>query len=95
LGRGDFLLVAKGDVIRFQAAYATEEEMVQATLRIRSANASDTCGWQESAPVASNHQRQLTEQTISRAHEPNGTMRRAAVLPTYTLETAYLLEDRP
>ena len=30
LGRGDFLLVAKGDVIRFQAAYASDEEMTQA-----------------------------------------------------------------
>ncbi len=35
LGRGDFLLVARGDVIRFQAAYASEEEMTQAALRIR------------------------------------------------------------
>jgi DNA segregation ATPase FtsK/SpoIIIE, S-DNA-T family len=35
LGRGDFLLVAKGDVIRFQAAYASEEEMAQAALAMR------------------------------------------------------------
>ncbi len=38
LGRGDFLLVAKGDVIRFQAAYASDEEMTQAALRIRLRN---------------------------------------------------------
>lgn len=35
LGRGDFLLVAKGDVVRFQAAYATEEDLTQAALRLR------------------------------------------------------------
>lgn len=29
LGRGDFLLVAKGEVIRFQAAYVAEEELRQ------------------------------------------------------------------
>ena len=44
LGRGDFLLVAKGDVIRFQAAYATEEEMAQATLRLRMHNDNGTSG---------------------------------------------------
>lgn len=31
LGRGDFLLVAKGDVIRFQAAYVAEEELAEAS----------------------------------------------------------------
>jgi DNA segregation ATPase FtsK/SpoIIIE, S-DNA-T family len=35
LGRGDFLLVAKGDVVRFQAAYAAEDELVQTSLRLR------------------------------------------------------------
>ncbi len=44
LGRGDFLLVAKGDVIRFQAAYATEEEMSQATLGIRMRNDNGASG---------------------------------------------------
>ncbi|MFZ2360709.1 MAG: DNA translocase FtsK [Anaerolineae bacterium] len=39
LGRGDFLLVAKGDVVRFQAAYASDDEMTQAALRIRLGNA--------------------------------------------------------
>lgn len=38
-GRGDFLLVAKGDVVRFQAAYASDDEMTQAALRIRLGNA--------------------------------------------------------
>lgn len=35
MGRGDFLLVAKGDVIRFQAAWAGEEEMAQAVAALR------------------------------------------------------------
>lgn len=35
LGRGDFLLIAKGDVLRFQAAYATEDEVVQAAFSLR------------------------------------------------------------
>jgi S-DNA-T family DNA segregation ATPase FtsK/SpoIIIE len=35
LGRGDFLLVAKGQVIRFQAAYASDVEMTEIVARIR------------------------------------------------------------
>jgi S-DNA-T family DNA segregation ATPase FtsK/SpoIIIE len=35
LGRGDFLLVAKGQVIRFQAAYAGDVEMAEIVARIR------------------------------------------------------------
>jgi S-DNA-T family DNA segregation ATPase FtsK/SpoIIIE len=34
LGRGDFLVVAKGQVIRFQAAYASAAEMAEAMSRI-------------------------------------------------------------
>ncbi len=56
LGRGDFLLVAKGDVTRFQAAYTTEEEMIQATLRLRSINENGASGEIESPTVGSNHQ---------------------------------------
>jgi S-DNA-T family DNA segregation ATPase FtsK/SpoIIIE len=35
LGRGDFLLIAKGQVIRFQAAYASGPDMAEAADRIR------------------------------------------------------------
>jgi S-DNA-T family DNA segregation ATPase FtsK/SpoIIIE len=35
LGRGDFLLVAKGQMIRFQAAYAADAEMAAIVARIR------------------------------------------------------------
>ncbi len=35
LGRGDFLLVAKGQVIRFQAAYADNESMAEIIERVR------------------------------------------------------------
>ena len=35
LGRGDFLLVAKGQTIRFQAAYAADDEMAAIVARIR------------------------------------------------------------
>jgi len=34
LGRGDFLLVAKGQVIRFQAAYAADAELAAIVARI-------------------------------------------------------------
>jgi S-DNA-T family DNA segregation ATPase FtsK/SpoIIIE len=44
LGRGDFLLVAKGDVIRFQAAYASEDETAQSALRLHMRSASDGSG---------------------------------------------------
>jgi S-DNA-T family DNA segregation ATPase FtsK/SpoIIIE len=36
LGRGDFLLVARGDVLRFQAAYAADEEVAEAAHHLRS-----------------------------------------------------------
>ena len=35
LGRGDFLLVAKGQMIRFQAAYAADDELAAIVARIR------------------------------------------------------------
>ncbi len=35
LGRGDFLLVAKGQVIRFQAAYVSEQEIRQIVARLQ------------------------------------------------------------
>jgi S-DNA-T family DNA segregation ATPase FtsK/SpoIIIE len=35
LGRGDFLLVAKGQVIRFQAAYSTPSELGQVVAQVR------------------------------------------------------------
>ena len=35
LGRGDFLLVSKGEVIRFQAAYVAEGDMRELSLRVR------------------------------------------------------------
>jgi S-DNA-T family DNA segregation ATPase FtsK/SpoIIIE len=35
LGRGDFLLVTKGQVIRFQAAYASSPELAAIVARIR------------------------------------------------------------
>jgi S-DNA-T family DNA segregation ATPase FtsK/SpoIIIE len=35
LGRGDFLVVAKGQIIRFQAAYASAADMTGAVVRIR------------------------------------------------------------
>lgn len=37
LGRGDFLLVAKGQTRRFQAAYATEAEIAAVVARLRTA----------------------------------------------------------
>jgi DNA segregation ATPase FtsK/SpoIIIE-like protein len=95
LGRGDFLLVAKGDVIRFQAAYATEEEMVQATLRVRSINENGTGESNESPTVASNRRRQLTEPAISRVHELGGARRPATVLDQHPLEPACQMENRP
>lgn len=36
LGRGDFLLVTKGQSIRFQSAYASDAEMAAIVARIRS-----------------------------------------------------------
>ncbi len=50
LGRGDFLLVAKGDVLRFQAAYATEDEMAQAALHLRTHGSAVIAGQIEAAP---------------------------------------------
>ena len=35
LGRGDFLLIAKGQMIRFQAAYAADNELATIVARIR------------------------------------------------------------
>jgi DNA segregation ATPase FtsK/SpoIIIE-like protein len=35
LGRGDFLLVAKGQMIRFQAAYAADDELAAIVARVR------------------------------------------------------------
>ena len=35
MGRGDFLLVARGDVVRFQAAYAAEDDMSNAVAALR------------------------------------------------------------
>jgi len=35
LGRGDFLLIAKGQMIRFQAAYAADAELAAIVARIR------------------------------------------------------------
>ena len=35
LGRGDFLLIAKGQMIRFQAAYAADDELATIVARIR------------------------------------------------------------
>jgi len=35
MGRGDFLLVAKGEVVRFQAAYAAEEDIRRAVATLR------------------------------------------------------------
>jgi len=49
LGRGDFLLVAKGQVIRFQAAYASGSEMAEAVVRIREGGRRRRT-WQE-API--------------------------------------------
>jgi len=35
LGRGDFILVAKGQVIRFQAAYAGSSEVAEIVAQVR------------------------------------------------------------
>jgi S-DNA-T family DNA segregation ATPase FtsK/SpoIIIE len=93
LGRGDFLLVAKGDVIRFQAAYATEEEMIQATLRIRSINEDEASGSRESSAVTPYHARQLSEPTVSRIYEISGARRPAAVLDKHALAAAHSMEN--
>ncbi len=53
LGRGDFLLVAKGDVIRFQAAYGNEEDVTQMTWRARAAHGG-IAGEIEAAPPSRN-----------------------------------------
>jgi S-DNA-T family DNA segregation ATPase FtsK/SpoIIIE len=45
LGRGDFLLVSKGQIIRFQAAYASTAEMVAIVARIRTGARRQRC-WQ-------------------------------------------------
>ncbi len=50
LGRGDFLLVARGEVMRFQAAYAAEEEMAQAALHLRTQGNAVVAGQIEAAP---------------------------------------------
>lgn len=50
LGRGDFLLVAKGAVTRFQAAYAAEEEVAQAALHLRTQGNAVVAGQIEAAP---------------------------------------------
>lgn len=49
LGRGDFLLVAKGDVIRFQAAFASEEDLLQAALHLRTGAGDGVAGQIEAA----------------------------------------------
>lgn len=49
LGRGDFLLVAKGDVIRFQAAFASEEDLTQAALHLRAGASPAVAGQIEAA----------------------------------------------
>ncbi len=48
LGRGDFLLVAKGQVIRFQAAYASGAELTATVERVRAGGRRRRC-WQSLA----------------------------------------------
>ncbi len=43
LGHGDFLLVSKGQIIRFQAAYASMAEMVAIVARIRAGGRRERC----------------------------------------------------
>lgn len=38
MGRGDFLLVGRGEVVRFQAAYVSEEDMRVVVMRLRQGN---------------------------------------------------------
>ena len=50
LGRGDFLLVAKSQVVRFQAAYISEKEIGEVTGRLKERYGSGP-GWLESPQV--------------------------------------------
>lgn len=42
LGRGDFLLVGRGEIIRFQAAYASEQELAHLVLTLRQQHSGPT-----------------------------------------------------
>jgi S-DNA-T family DNA segregation ATPase FtsK/SpoIIIE len=53
LGRGDFLLVAKGEVIRFQAAYLGEAELKELCGRVRGGRTQAAAGQPASAPAHS------------------------------------------
>jgi S-DNA-T family DNA segregation ATPase FtsK/SpoIIIE len=48
LGRGDFLLVTKGQIIRFQAAYASNGELTEIVARVR-AGGRRSRAWQQPA----------------------------------------------
>jgi len=54
LGRGDFMLVAKGQVVRFQAAYAGETELAAIVGQVRAGGRRRRGGWTtaESAALA-------------------------------------------
>ena len=52
LGRGDFLLVAKGQMIRFQAAYAGTEELGAIVGRIRTGGRRRRGGWSGESDLA-------------------------------------------
>jgi DNA segregation ATPase FtsK/SpoIIIE, S-DNA-T family len=60
LGRGDFLLVAKGQMIRFQAAYAADDELAAIVARIREGGRRRR-QWDQAAQPA---------QLASSSHEP-------------------------
>jgi DNA segregation ATPase FtsK/SpoIIIE-like protein len=60
LGRGDFLLVAKGQMIRFQAAYAADDELAAIVARIREGGRRRR-QWDQLAQPA---------QFVSSSHEP-------------------------
>jgi S-DNA-T family DNA segregation ATPase FtsK/SpoIIIE len=60
LGRGDFLLVAKGQTIRFQAAYAADDELAAIVTRIREGGRRRR-QWDQLAQPA---------QTVANRHEP-------------------------
>lgn len=65
LGRGDFLLVAKGRVTRFQAAYASPAEVRQVVARMQQGSRNSRRWLAEEAPMA-----QVATGTTGRASAP-------------------------
>ncbi len=80
LGRGDFLLVAKGQVTRFQAAYISEQEIKQIVARLQPRHRMHR-GWLESAENSSDTLAATgTDGRLARLAPPGSKRRRSLEL---------------